>query len=114
MREVEKLVQEAKAKIFAETAKIAWTELEKFYAQGKLILVSETLNLVDVGYSVSLDDATKIIAWMESGLLVKEFNNQAKTWHNEDAEVWSVVVHPFVLVQESKNITGYKLKQPTA
>jgi len=114
MREVERLVQEEKTKIAAETAKISWKELEKFYAQGKLILVSETLNLVEVGYSISLDDATKIIVWMEAGLLVKEFNSQAKTWHNEDAEVWSVVVNPFVLVQESKNITGYKLKQPTA
>jgi len=114
MREVERLVQEAKAKIFAETAKIPWKELEKLYAQGKLILVSDTLNLVDVGYSISLDDATKIIDWMESGLLVKAFDSQAKAWHNENAEVWSVVVNPFVLVQESKNITGYKLKQPTA
>lgn len=114
MREVERLVQEEKAKIAAETAMIPWKELEKFYAQGKTILVSETLNLVDVGYSISLDDATKIIAWMESGLLVKEFSNQANTWHNENADVWSVVVHPFVLVQDSKNITGYKLKQPTA
>ncbi len=99
MREVERLVQEEKAKIVAQTAKIPWKDLEKFYAQGKLILVSDTLNIVDVGYSISLDDATKIIEWMEHGLLVKEFNNQAKAWHNEDAEVWSVVIHPWVLVQ---------------
>ncbi len=105
MREVEKLVQEAKAKIVAETAVIPWKDLEKYYAQGKLILVSETLNLVDVGYSISLDDATKIIEWMEQGLLVKEFNNQAKAWHNEDAEVWSVVINPWILVQTIKPST---------
>lgn len=106
MREVERLIQEEKAKIVAETAIIPWKELEKFYAQGKLILVSETLNLVDVGYSISLDDATKIIEWMEQGLLVKEFNNQAQAWHNEDADVWSVVIHPWVLVQAVKPSTG--------
>ena len=105
MREVDRLIQEEKAKIVAETAKIRWKELEKFYAQGKLILVSETLNLVEVGYSISLDDATKIIAWMEEGLLVKEFNNQANAWHKEDAEVWSVVIHPWVLVQAIKPAT---------
>lgn len=99
MREVDRLIQEEKAKIVAETGKIRWKELEKFYAQGKLILVSEALNLVEAGYSISLDDATKIIAWMEEGLLVKEFNNQANAWHKEDAEVWSVVIHPWVLVQ---------------
>jgi len=106
MREVERLIQEEKAKIVAETAIIPWKELEKFYAQGKLILVSETLNLVDVGYSISLDDATKIIEWMEQGLLVKEFNNQAQAWHNEDADVWSVVIYPWVLVQAVKPSTG--------
>jgi hypothetical protein len=105
MREIERLVQEEKAKIVAQTAKIPWKDLEKFYAQGKLILVSDTLNIVDVGYSISLDDATKIIEWMEQGLLVKEFNNQAKAWHNEDAGVWSVVIHPWVLVQSIQRST---------
>ena len=102
MDEIQQLIHEEKAKILAETAKIAWKELERFYAQGKLILVSDTLNLVDVGYSISLDDATKIIEWMEEGLLQKQFDSQAKQWHQQDAEVWSVVIHPWVLVQKNK------------
>lgn len=103
MKEVERLIQEEKAKIVAETAKIAWKDLEKFYAQGKLILVSESLNLVEVGYSISLDDATRIIEWMEAGLLLKQFDAQARTWHAQYAEVWSVVIHPWVLVQAVKD-----------
>ncbi len=103
MKEVERLIQEEKAKIVAETAKISWKDLEKFYAQGKLILVSESLNLVEVGYSISLDDATRIIEWMEGGLLLKQFDAQARTWHAQDAEVWSVVIHPWVLVQAVKD-----------
>lgn len=103
MREVDRLIQEEKAKILGETAKISWQELEKFYAQGKLILVDRTLNLVDVGYSISLDDATKIIEWMEEGLLLKQFDHQAKQWHKENTQVWSVVIHPWVLVQAVKD-----------
>ena len=103
MKEVERLIQEEKAKILGETAKVSWRELERFYAQGKLILVDDTLNLVETGYSISLDDATKIIEWMENGLLLKQFDNQAKQWHKEDAEVWSVVIHPWVLVQAIKD-----------
>lgn len=102
MREVERLIQEEKAKILGETAKIPWRELERFYAQGKLILVDDSLNLVEAGYSISLDDATKIIEWMENGLLKKQFDAQAKNWHKQDAEVWSVVIHPWVLVQADK------------
>ncbi len=100
MDEVQRLIQEEKAKIVAETAKIHWQELEKFYAQGKLILVSDTLNLVDVGYAISMDDATKIIEWMESGLLKKDFNDLAIEWHDNNEEVWSVVINPWVLVQK--------------
>lgn len=103
MREVERLIQEEKAKILGETAKIAWKELERFYAQGKLILVDSSLNLVDAGYAISLDDATKIIEWMEEGLLLKQFDDQAKQWHEDDAQVWSVVIHPWILVQADKN-----------
>lgn len=103
MREVDRLIQEEKAKILGETAKISWQELEKFYAQGKLILVDSSLNLVDAGYSISLDDATKIIEWMEEGLLLKQFDNQAKQWHEDNAQVWSVVIHPWVLVQAIKD-----------
>ena len=103
MREVERLIQEEKAKILGETAKISWHELERFYAQGKLILVDNSLNLVDTGYSISLDDATNIIEWMEQGLLLKQFDDIAKKWHETNAEVWSVVIHPWVLVQEVKN-----------
>ncbi len=103
MREVERLIQEEKAKILGETAKIAWRELERFYAQGKLILVDNSLNLVEAGYAISLDDATKIIEWMEEGILLKQFDDLAKQWHEDDAQVWSVVIHPWVLVQADKN-----------
>ncbi len=103
MREVDRLIQEEKAKILGETAKISWHDLERFYAQGKLILVDHSLNLVDVGYSVSLDDATNIIEWMEQGLLQKQFDALAKQWHKQNAEVWSVVIHPWVLVQATKD-----------
>ena len=102
MDHVQELIQEEKAKIVAQTAKIRWQELEKFYAQGKCILVSDTLNLVDVGYAISMDDATHVIEWMESGLLKKDFNDIAQHWHNHDNEVWSVVVNPWVLVQKIK------------
>ena len=100
MQDIQKLIEEEKAKIIAQTAKINWQELERFYAQGKLILVDESLDLVEVGYSISLDDATKVIEWMESGLLKKDFNDQAKEWADTNAKVWSVVIKPWVLVQK--------------
>ena len=100
MDQIQQLIQEEKAKIIAQTAKIHWQELEKFYAQGKCILVSDTLNLVDVGYAISMDQADYIIEWMESRMLKKDFKDVAQRWHDNDEEVWSVVINPWVLVQQ--------------
>lgn len=100
MDEVQRLIQEEKAKILAQTAKISWKEIEQFYAQGKLILVSNDLDLVEVGYAISLDDATQVIEWMESGSLKKDFNVQAKEWAENNSELWSVVIKPWVLIQK--------------
>jgi hypothetical protein len=103
MNQIEQLIQEEKAKIVAETAMIHWKELEKFYAQGLLILVSDHLDLVEVAYAISQDEAAQVSEWLESGLLLRDFNSQAIAWEKMNAEVWSVVIRPWVLVQKTKN-----------
>ena len=98
-KQIDQLSQHDKAKILGETAKISWNELERFYAQGRIILVSRKLDLIEVGYAVSLDDTTQVIEWMESGLISKNFNEQAKKLAKNNTEVWSVVIKPWVLIQ---------------
>jgi hypothetical protein len=102
MDQLEEFIQREKAKIVGETAKALWKELERFYAQGILILVSDTLDLVEVGYTISIDNADQIKQWMEAKLLVKNFDQQAIEWEKDNAEVWSVVIRPWVLIQEPK------------
>ncbi len=98
--QLEEFIQREKAKIVGETAKAPWKELERFYAQGMLILVSDTLDLVEVGYTISIDDAKQIKLWMDAGLLVKNFDSQATTWEKDNAGVWTVVIRPWILIQE--------------
>lgn len=99
---VEQLIQEEKAKIVAETAMILWKDLEKFYAQGLLILVSDQLDLVEVAYAISQDEAIQVTEWLETGLLIRDFNQQAIEWEKQNAEVWCVVIRPWVLAQNKK------------
>jgi hypothetical protein len=99
--QLEEFIQREKAKIVGETAKAPWKELERFYAQGILILVSDTLDLVEVGYTISIDDADQIKKWMQAKLLVKNFDQQASTWAEDNTEVWTVVIRPWVLIQKS-------------
>ncbi len=92
-----------KGKIVAETARISWKDLEIFYARGMAILVSPALDLIEVAHCLSLDESDQIEQWLNSEKLLRTFDEQAKTWSERDEDVWSVVVKPWVLVQE---VTG--------
>ena len=43
-------------KLLGETAQIGWSELERFFAQGKLIWVKGDLDLVSVAEFLAADD----------------------------------------------------------
>lgn len=44
--------EEARVRIMAETAKIPWVELQRFFAQGEVVLVKLGLNLVNAAFTV--------------------------------------------------------------
>ncbi|MGH1538670.1 MAG: DUF2288 domain-containing protein [Gammaproteobacteria bacterium] len=100
--QLEELIQQEKVKIIGETAKAPWKELERFYAQGILILVSDTLDLIEVSYAISTDNTKQVNQWMESGLLSRNFDQQVKSWADDNTDVWTVVIRPWVLVQSPK------------
>ncbi|HZV65515.1 MAG TPA: DUF2288 domain-containing protein [Telluria sp.] len=86
-------------KINRETARLPWSELQRHFAQGTVIYVSEALDLVDVAVRISHDDKESIARWMADGKLAKVSDAQAKAWADTDASLWTSVVSPFVLVQ---------------
>ncbi|MEO8333265.1 MAG: DUF2288 domain-containing protein [Gallionella sp.] len=90
-----------RVKVNLETAQIAWKELQRFFASGAAIHVSDELDLVEVAFQMSEDNAAQIRQWMMSGKLGKVTDEQAAAWLAIDALVWAVVVSPWVLVQPS-------------
>ena len=91
-----------RTKINMETSRIHWKELQRFFASGAAIMVSNDLDLIDVALQMHDDNKTQFEAWLKSGLIHKVKDEQAASWLAIDAEVWAVVVCPWVLVQ---NIT---------
>jgi len=89
-------------KINRETGRIKWTELERHFAHGSVVFVSEELDLIDVALRVSHDDKDSISRWMAEGKVGKVTDTQAQTWLAADATLWASVVSPFVLVQPEK------------
>lgn len=89
----------SRAKVNHETARIAWKELQRFYAKGMALVVSADLDLVEVALRMSEDNVAQIKDWVNAGKLGKITDPQAATWFETDAIVWAVVVSPWVLVQ---------------
>ena len=89
------------AKLNLETATIAWTELQRFFATGVVFNVSTELDLVDVAVQISNDNRAAVEAWLNSGKLARVSDELALKWFEQNATVWSVVVKPWILVQEA-------------
>jgi hypothetical protein len=87
------------AKLTGETAKIPWSALQRFFAQGRVVAVRTGTDLVAVGAAMSRDERARIEAWMAAGAIAPVSDEQAKHWIETDALVWALVVRPWVLVQ---------------
>jgi hypothetical protein len=89
-------------KINRETARVKWSELERHFAAGSVVFVSEELDLIKAALHISHDDKETVQRWLAEGKIAKVSDVQAKTWMASDATVWASVVSPFVLVQPEK------------
>ncbi|MGV8935217.1 MAG: DUF2288 domain-containing protein [Gallionellaceae bacterium] len=89
-----------RSKVNMETSRIAWKELQRFFASGAAVEVSTTLDLIEVAMQMHADNKEQFTQWLASGLLAKVADRQAAAWLVADAEVWAVVVSPWVLIQE--------------
>ncbi len=93
-------VEILRAKLNAETAKVAWAEMQRHHARGVVIGVDGKLDLVSVAVAMAKDDGAAIGGWMQSGQVGKVTDDQALDWVERNPVLWSVVVAPWVLVQE--------------
>jgi hypothetical protein len=95
-----------RAEINTQTSRFPWKELLRFFAAGNVIVVSDTLDLIEVGVCVADDDKEAVTRWMAEGAIAKVSDAQAEAWLKADAELWTVVVKPWILVQEKKDTAG--------
>jgi len=86
--------------LHAETAAIEWKDLERFFAKGNLLRVSPDIDLVDVALEIANDNKISIEGWMSSGQLSGVSNEEASLWSKGESNLWSVIVLPWILVQQ--------------
>jgi hypothetical protein len=89
----------AREKVNLETSQIAWKELQRFFANGTAVYVAPELDLVEVAYQFSMDNKAQVEQWLQNNQLGLVSDQQALNWFEADAQVWCVVVKPWILVQ---------------
>ena len=83
-----------------QTARIPWRELQTHYARGSVVLVEAELDLVEVAVQLGLDNTARFQQWIDSGQVAAPDDDRARSWYQDDRELWAVVAAPWVLVQE--------------
>jgi len=91
-----------RAKLNGETARLPWKELQRFFASGAVILVHDQLDLIDVATCIASDDKHAVAQWLAEGRIGKVSDAQAQSWLDAELSLWTVVVKPWILVQQEK------------
>ena len=95
-----------KKSINLETAKIAWKDLEVYFAGGNVIAVSPELDLTEIALQITEDNSEQLKDWMDKGMIDAVTDEQAKEYADTVASVWAVVIKPWILIQATKHGTA--------
>ena len=93
-------LEELKSKLNLETSQIKWRDLQTYFARGHVVRVSSALDLLAVAAELTADNKVQFEQWMSADQVGEVTPDQARDWYGQDAELWAVVVAPWVLVQD--------------
>lgn len=95
--------EELRQKLNLETGRLHWSELQRHFARGVVVVVEPELDLVETAACFVEDNKTKIENWINQGQISRANDEHAKRWTESESDFWAIVVTPWVLVQEINN-----------
>lgn len=88
-----------KEKLNLETAIILWKDLQICFAQGKLLIVEPSIDLVDTASLVADNYADKLGSLIDDNKVAFATPEWIKHHCQDDTLLWAVVVAPYVMAQ---------------
>ena len=92
--------EELRSHLHGETSKLPWVDLEKHFARGVIFKVAKGTDILDVAIVMSHDDKDTLEKMIDDKKVQGAEIKDAKKWHESSASLWTVVIAPWVLVQE--------------
>lgn len=89
-----------RTRLIQERGSIAWSDVERHFARGVVIVVAAELDLIEVAARFARDDTGTVSHWLARGLVARANDAQARRFAATSAWVEAIVVAPWVLVQE--------------
>jgi hypothetical protein len=88
-----------KAQLSEELADVEWSALIPHAQRDALIVVSPSLDLIEVGEAIANDNAPLVQEWIREQLIHKPSVDELSTWNAQPTKKFStLIVQPFVLV----------------
>ena len=95
--------KELEARLLGTTAKIPWSELQRFFARGRVLHIAAELDLIQVARQLVDDNAEQFKQWADAGQVAHVDDKTAADWFEQDKLIWATVVAPWVLVQDKQS-----------
>lgn len=79
---------------------VQWEVLKPHARRDAVVVVNGQLDLVTVGAAIAADNTQAVSRWINEQLIVKPTAEQLAEWSVENRRFLSLIVQPYVLVQE--------------
>lgn len=78
-----------------------WNWLIPHAEREAVVVVTQNLNLVDVGEAIANDNIPSVQNWIKQQMIYKPSPEQISDWNNNDGKRFkALIVQPYVLIQE--------------
>ena len=91
---------ELSQKLNLETGTLNWHELQTYFARGIVIVVDKEHDLIETAKHLHDDNKNMIADMIKKGEITRANDDHARDWLAREPIFWSVVIAPWVLVQE--------------
>ena len=94
-------MQDLKTRLTEDLADAKWQDLIPHAQRDAIIIVTDHLDLLEVGVAIAQDDTNAVQHWISEALIDKPSPKQLTTWNADPSTMFkTLIVQPFVLIQE--------------
>ena len=95
-------LDELSTKLNTQTGKVSWPDIQRHFARGVVLVVGCQADLLNIAADIIRDNHAAVEDFLANEDLKKASIEDARSWQENDPLFWSVVVAPWLLIQEIK------------